>query len=272
MRAFLVGFLALAACASDSGNKMPNGGGDDTGGNGGSNMGSNSGSDGTSDPSARQDYDDVATIVGANLNVAQLVAMQASVNLSYGRLPANFTEDVAGQLQTGTGSMTGTIAGMGATIGYECHDVNHVAIPCNGAEDHVRLVLKWTGAVTAANMSMDSVNQKGVYYTRYINTMKPMFGGTGADAFTSTLPTGVYTVSYSEASAHLLFDPANPLLPSGGTDNFTLTLHRTRDGVPDRDFNVNAALVVTGADAATLTLDGTEVYNLTLSTGVAVHQ
>lgn len=268
MRAFLVGFLALAACASDSGNKMPNGGGDDTGGSDG---GSDTGS-GTTDPSARQDYDDTATIIGANLNVAEIAAMQASVNLSYGRIPAGFAEDTAGQLATGQGSMTGAIAGLAATIAYECHDINHVAIPCNGAEDHVRLVLKWTGAVAAANMSMDSVNQKGVYYVRYINQGRPMFGGTGTDAFTSTLATGVYAVSYTEASLHLQFDPTTPVLPSGGTDDFTLTIHRTREGVADRDFNVSAALVVTGDDAATLTLDGTEVYNLTLSTGVAVHQ
>ena len=65
--------------------------------------------------------------------------------------------------------MTGAIAGLAATIAYECHDINHVVIPCNGAEDHTRLVLKWTGAVAAANMSIDSVNQKGVYYVRYIN-------------------------------------------------------------------------------------------------------
>jgi len=271
MRAFLVGFLALAACASNSGNKMPGGGGDDTGG-GGSDMGSDGGGGGTTDPSLRQDYDDTATIVGANLNVAEIAAMQASVNLSYGRLPANFAEDTAGQLPTGKGSMTGTIAGLAATIAYECHDINHAVIPCNGAEDHTRLVLKWTGAVAAANMSMDGANQKGVYYVRYVNVAKPMFGGTGTDAFTSTLATGVYTMSYSEASEHLLFDSVNPLLPAGGTDNFTLTIHRTRDGAVDRDFNVNAALVVTGDDAATLTLDGTEVYNLTLSTGVAVHQ
>ena len=271
MRAFLVGFLALAACASDSGNKMPGGGGDTGGDTGGSDMGSDGGG-GTTDPSARQDYDDTATIVGANLNVAQIAAMQASVNLSYGRIPAGFTEDTAGQLATGTGSMTGSIAGLAATIAYECHDINHVAVPCNGAEDHTRLVLKWTGAVAAANMSLDGVNQKGVYYVRYINQGRPMFGGTGTDAFTSTLATGVYTVSYSEASAHLQFDPTTPALPSGGTDDFTLTIHRTREGVADRDFNVNAALAVTGDDAATLTLDGTEVYNLTLSTGVAVHQ
>jgi hypothetical protein len=270
MRAFLVGFLALAACASNSSNPNPGGGGDTGGSNAGSDMGSNGG--GGTDPTARQDYDDVASIVGANINGSEIAAMQASVNLSYGRIPAGFTEDMAGQLPTGKGSMTGSIGGLAATIAYECHDVNHVVIPCNGAEDHTRLVLKWTGALAGATASMDSINEKGVYYVRYVNAAKPMFGGTGMTSFTSTLATGVYTISFSEASEHLLFDMANPALPAGGTDNFTLTVHRTREGATDRDFNVNAALVVTGNDAATLTLDGTEVYNLTLSTGVAVHQ
>ena len=119
---------------------------------------------------------------------------------------------------------------------------------------------------------MYGANEKGVFYVRYINVPKPMYGGTGTTSFTSTLMTGVYTVSYTEASAHLQFDPTSPALPSGGTDDFTLTIHRTRDGAADRDFNVSAHLEVTGDDAATLTLDGSEVYNVMLSTGVATHQ
>ncbi|HSN27798.1 MAG TPA: hypothetical protein VLT45_16015 [Kofleriaceae bacterium] len=275
MRAFLVGFLALAAasaCSSDS-STNPGGGGDTGGGGGmtGSDTGSGGGGGG-GDTSMRQDYDDTASIVASNLNVAELAAMQASVNFAYGRLPQGFTEDVAGSMNTGTGSLTGSFGGLAATIGFECHDINHVAVPCNGAEDHVRLVLKWQGAVAGATMSADSINEKGVYYVRYVNQARPMFGGTGNTSFTATLATGVYTVSFMEASQHLLFDSTSPSLPSGGTDNFTLTIHRTREGEADRDFNVNAALVVTGTDTATLTLDGTEVYNLTLSTGVAVHQ
>ena len=74
-------------------------------------------------------------------------------------------------------------------------------------------------------------------------------------------------------SAHLLFDSVTPVLPASGTYDLTLTMHRSgRDGAEDRDFNVSAHLEVTGADAAVLTLDNQEVYNLTLSTGVAVHQ
>jgi hypothetical protein len=204
--------------------------------------------------------------------VSELAAMQASVDISYGRLPANMTEDTAGGIAAGTGSVSGSLAGLAYSLAFECHDVNHVVIPCNGAEDHVRLVVKYTGAATAANNSMDGVNEKGVFYVRYVNVPKPMYGGTGTTSFTSTLPTGVYTISFTEASAHLQFDPTTPALPSIGTDDFTLTIHRTRDGAPDRDFNVAAHLEVTGADAATLTLDGTEIYNVTLSTGVAVHQ
>lgn len=269
MRAFLVGFIALAAACSSNPSTNPGGGGD-TGGGGGSDTGSGGG--GTTDPSVRQDYDDTASIVASNLNVAGVGAMQAAVNLSYGRVPNGFTEDVAGQLPGGKGSMTGTFGGLAATIAYECHTPDHVVIPCNGANDHTRLVLKWTGAVSSATMSTDNVNQKGVYYVRYVDANKPMFGGSGTTSFVATLATGVYTVSFTEASIHLLFDPTNVTLPSGGTDNLTLTIHRTRDGAADRDFNVDAALVVTGVDTATLTLDGTEVYNLTLSTGVAVHQ
>jgi hypothetical protein len=150
--------------------------------------------------------------------------------------------------------------------------VAHVAVPCNGAEDHVRVVVKYSGATSGANMSMDGINEKGVFYVRNIALGTPMYGGTGQNAFTSTLSTGVYTVSYQESSLHLLFDPVTPVLPASGTYDLTLTMHRTREGVEDRDFNVSAHLEVTGADAAVLTLDGSEVYNVTHSTGVATHQ
>lgn len=267
MRAFLACFLALAACSSDSTKpNSPGGGGDD----GGSNMGSNMPP--TTDPNARQDYDDTASILASNLNVAELAAMKASVDISYGRVPAGMVEDTAGGLASGTGSVSGSLAGLAYSLAFECQDAVHNAIPCNGTEDHVRLVVKYTGGASAANMSMDGVNEKGVFYVRYVNVPKPMYGGRGTTSFTSTLMTGVYTISYTEASAHLQFDPTAPALPSLGTDDFTLTIHRTRDAVPDRDFNVTAHLEVTGADAATLTLDGAEIYNVTLSTGVAVHQ
>ena len=264
MRASLACLLALAACSSDSGYSTtePPTTGSDTGSN----------NPPTTDPTMRQDYDDVASIVSSNLNVAELAAMQASINISYGRLPTGMVEDVAGGLASGTGSVSGTLAGLAYSFAFECHDVAHNAVPCNGAEDHVRLVVKYTGAASAATMSMDGVNEKGVFYVRYVNVPKPMYGGTGSTSFTSTLSSGVYTISYTEASAHLQFDPTTPALPAAGTDDFTLTIHRTRDGAPDRDFNVSAHLEVSGPDAATLTLDGSEVYNVTLSTGVAVHQ
>ena len=267
MRAFLACFLALAACSSDSGNtNEPPPPGDDQ---------PPQGSDmppPTTDPSLRQDYDDTASIIGTHLNVAELAAMQASVNVSYGRLPANMAEDTPGGLASGTGSVSGSLAGLAYSLAFECHDAAHVVIPCNGAEDHVRFVVKYTGATSGAAMSMDGVNEKGVYYVRDVSLAKPMYGGTGQNAFTSTLSTGVYTVSYQESSAHLLFDSAAPALPASGTYDLTLTMHRTREGATDRDFNVTAHLEVTGADAAVLTLDNQEVYNLTLSTGVAVHQ
>lgn len=267
MRAFLACFLALAACSSDSDNTSnPPPPGDDM---------PPDGSDmppPTTDPSLRQDYDDTASIVATHLNLAEIAAMKASVDLSYGRVPAGMAEDVAGGLVSGTGSVSGSLAGLAYSLAFECHDAAHVSVPCNGAEDHVRVVVKYSGATSGANMSMDGINEKGVFYVRNIALGTPMYGGTGQNAFTSTLSTGVYTVSYQESSAHLLFDSVTPVLPASGTYDLTLTMHRTREGVEDRDFNVSAHLEVTGADAGVLTLDNQEVYNLTLSTGVAVHQ
>jgi hypothetical protein len=253
MRAVLVCLLALVAClpAPDSPNPP---------------------TDGSNTPTLgltmRQDDDDVASIVASNLSLSEMTAMKASVDLSYGRVPTGMTEDTPNGLAAGTGSISGMLAGLAYSLAYECHTPDHVVIPCNGAEDQVRLVVKYSGA----DLSMDGVNAKGVFYVRDVNVQKPLYGGTGSTSFTAALMTGAYTISFTEASANLLFDPNTPSLPTSGTDDVTLTVHRTRDGTPDRNFNVSAHLEVTGTDAAALTLDGSESYGVTLSTGVAVHQ
>lgn len=251
--------LAAGACSGSSDMNPP---GDDTTPPPGTDGG-------TTDPTLRQDADDVAAVLGANLNVGALPAMRASVDLVFGRVPDGFTEDIPGSLPTGKGSMTGVFGGLTYSIAYECHNAAEAIVACNGAEDHSRLVVKYVGAMATADVSTDGVNEKGVWYVRRLTA--PYIGGKGTTTFTSTLATGTYTVSMTEASAHLAFDPAAPLLPGGGTDDIVLTVHRTRADVEDRDFTVNAHLEVIGADAATLTLDGTDSYNLTLSTGVVVH-
>jgi hypothetical protein len=253
--------LAAAACSSNSDKNPP---GDDQ-------PPPPPGTDGgTTDPTLRQDADDVAAVVGANLNVAELPAMRATIDLAFGRVPDGFTEDIPGSLPTGKGSVTGVFGGLTYAIAYECHSAGEVVIACNGAEDHTRMVVKFSGAMATADVSTDGVSESGVWYVRGIAT-GPHIGGKGKMTFVSTLATGTYTVSLTEDSGHLLFDAAAPLLPSGGTDDFVLTVHRTRVDAEDRDFTVNAHVEVVGPDAATLTLDDTDSYNITLSTGVVVH-
>jgi len=197
--------------------------------------------------------------------------MRGSIDVAFGRVPDGFTEDVPGSLARGQGSLTGILAGLTYTISYVCHTANEVVVACNGAEDHSRLVVKWSGSMATADVSTDGVSESGVWYVRGLATA-PHVGGKGTMTFISTLATGAYTVSLTEMSNHLVFDGAAPILPASGGDDFVLTVHRTRDGIEDRDFVVNAHLQVIGADAATLTLDDTDTYNVTLSTGVVVHQ
>jgi hypothetical protein len=258
MRKLLITTLLAASACSGSSDKNP---GDDTTPPPGTDGG-------TTDP-LRQDSDDVAAVVGANLNVGALPAMRAAIVILAGVVPDGFTEDIPGSLPTGKGSMTGVFGGLTYSIAYECHTAAEVIVPCNGAEDHARMVVKYVGTMATADVSTEGVNEKGVWYVR--RPSAPYLGGKNTTTFTSTLATGVYTVSMTDASLHLAFDPVAPTLPAGGTDDFVLTVHRTRADVEDRDFTVNAHLEVIGPDAAMLTLDDTDSYTLTLSTGVVVH-
>lgn len=273
--------LALAVLAACSGSNKSTttepdaslGGGGGGGGGSGSGSGIVGGGSGL-DPNVRQDYDDVAATLGANVHDAMMSAMTGSIDVAWGRVPAGMTEQVAGDLAIGSGGVTGTLAdGLTYTMTYECHTPDHVVIPCNGAEDHVRLVVDWSGTATDGEMSMSGMTQEGVWYVRDITLNTPWVGGKGSETFNSTLATGTYAIMYSDASDHFFFDSQAPALPSQGTDAFTMTVNRTaRAGVADRTFDVAADFTVTGADTATLTLDSAISFTVTLSTGAVVEQ
>jgi len=252
MRTLLVGFFALAAC-SGSNDTM-------------------SGDDGPPPPpppgdeeaQIQQDYDDVAAVVGANVNSGELSAMVDSINLSYGRIPPDLVENPPGIL-------TGTRNGLAISYKFYCRDTADLPTPCNGLEDHLHLRVDWTGTISSANAAMDGLTRTGSWIARDIITPTPRVGGHGTTSFTASLATGVYDVSIADEFGHVKFDALAPLLPiGGGTMDLTLTVHRSRDAVGDRDFVVTAHLDVTAPDVATISLDGVHSYDLTISSGAVV--
>jgi hypothetical protein len=185
--------------------------------------------------------------------------MVDAVGLAYGRIPAGFTE----MATTGEARIaSGTRDGLSISYKFYCRDDADAFDTCDGLENHEHIKVTLTG---------EQLQRTVNWIVRDVRTPTPYIGGSGTSTFSSTMATGSYDVSFSDTSAHVKFD-ASPTVPSAGTLDLMLTVHRERDGKP-RDFSVVANIVFTGPDTATISVDGgTHVYALTVSTGAVVRQ
>ena len=232
------------------------------------------------DPNVLQDYNDVAATLGMAFHDCQLPAMTSSFDIAYGTVPPGFTEAVPGQIALGSGAVSATVDAMAYNVSYEClsqgsgsgQEIGAVVEPCNGMEDHVRLVVDWAGSDAGSAAQMTNVSERGVWYIRDLTVpeIAVWLGGNSNTTLTNQLSTGVYSIAYTDASDKLAFDPTAPTLPTTGTDAQMLTVTRTgRAGVADRTFDVVGAFQVLGNGTAELTLDTQMIYSVALATGAA---
>jgi hypothetical protein len=268
MRKTLFALVALVGCADNSTNPGDDDGtGSDDGSGGGGGSDDGSGDDGTSAVDRQQDYDDVAALVGGNLAAGDFAAMVDAVNMAYGRMPADFTITQGPDYQI----LTGTRGGLSIEYKLFCRDTADLYTPCNGFEDHAHVNPKFTGSVSSATGSMDDITRKAAWTVRDLALANVRIGGAGTHAFAATLTTGSYVLDIDDKLDHVRYTQT-PGLPMAGFIELVLTVERNRAAAnpPARTFNVIAKLAFDGTDVALLTLDSTQLYSVTLSTGVVV--
>jgi hypothetical protein len=270
MRKILFVFLAFAACSDNDNHPNPGGGAiPDAGGGGGGGSGGGSAAD------IQQDFNDVAVLVAANLSTGELPAMVDAINMACGRNPAGFTimdhTDSAGVAFQTLDGMRG-----GLTVQYKlfCRDDQDAETKCNGNENHAHVKPTYTGTLAAADASIDSVQRSAAWIVRDVGMATPRIGGAGTESFASHLATGDYMLMLTDTLKDTRFDKSDPTTPTSGTLDLSINVQRTRQGaVPaDRSFTVMAHIVFTGDDTATMTLDQTQIYAVTISTGAVVKQ
>ena len=125
-----------------------------------------------------------------------------------------------------------------------------------------------SGSMTGASTSIDAIQRSAAWIVRDFGSPSVRIGGDGTNAFASHFSTGNYVLSVTDTLDRVLFAPS-PSAPMGGTFDLAINVQRTREGADpaDRTFDVAAKIDFTGGDNATLLLDGTESFSLTLSTG-----
>ena len=269
MRKLLLALLTMAACSSNNTNKT----GPDAGGGGGG--GDGGGGGGVSPADMQQDYDDVAVSLGANLSVGELPSMVDAVNMAYGRMPQGYTTTTKTDSAGVSYELLDGARG-GVTIEYKlyCRDAADATVPCNGAENHAHVKPVYSGSITAATASIDSIQRSAAWIVRDLGLPSARVGGTGTDNFASHVATGDYQIMAMDTLKNALFDPTTPTTPTAGTLDLTVNIQRSRSGATpaDRSFGVAAHIAFTGPDAATITLDGSQNYALVVSTGAVTKQ
>ena len=131
-------------------------------------------------------------------------------------------------------------------------------------EDHAHIKPTYSGSITGAAATMNDVSRTAAWIVRDLQLPSTRLGGDGTNSYSAHLSTGDYQLVVNDTLDHLLYAP-NTSIPDAGKVELTINVNRTRNGV-QRTFDVNALVEFT-ADSAKITLDTTEVFSLSLSTG-----
>ena len=270
MRKILFALLAVTAAACADNNTTPgdDNGGDNGGGGGGGGSGdgsgSGSGSGDTTTADRIQDYNDVATALGQNLAIGEIAMFSDAINFAYGRSPDGFTASQGPDYVLYDGQRAGL------TIRYKvfCRDTADLYAPCNGLEDHAHVKPTYSGEIAGADATMNNVTRSASWIVRDTTLASIRLGGEGTDSFAAHFSTGDYSIKVTDTLDHLLYAP-NAALPNAGKIELVLNVARTRasSNPAERTFDVNALIEISGADSATITLDTTEIFSLSLSSG-----
>jgi hypothetical protein len=254
MRGFLFGTLVLAACA---GNGSMAGGG---GGGGGGSGGDGGGGDTTAD--IEQDYNDVASSLGAVASVPELTAMTDSVVLSYGGMPDGLSP-------SGAGVVAGARNGLTFQYKYHCHDASDAMIACGPGVDHGHTYPTISGDLSSEEVSISNLDHTSDWTIKNLQAQTPTIDRLGKLAFSASLASDSSTIDFmiDGTWSKVHFQPM-PSMPSDGTITMAITAHRSRASaaLPDRDFTANA-VVTFASGGTTIALDGTHQYSVDLTSG-----
>ncbi len=283
MMRFLLGLGVLAACSSNhaagpaTGAPDANsGGGHDSGGaisdagGGDAAVVVDAAPDAYVDRGVEQDYDDLATTLAAAIGSTQLQAMKDGIATAYngGTLPG-FTTVQPGELAA-------TINGISYDYMFHCEDQQaHDNITCGPASDHIHWMATISGPVTVGQEAFSEFRMTTHWTIHEIYLNKPQV----EDADTLRLDTTLasdgtrFQITTGGTFDHVRLDP-QPTAPFAGGISYSLTVARTRQTATpaQRSYTATAAIAFTGPGLATITLDGTHVYDVDMSTGVVSRQ
>jgi hypothetical protein len=224
-----------------------------------------------SDEPTDEDYDDVASAVGAlvsNDSGGETGSMEDSIDIASGELPD-------GVSQMGSGSFQGLRAGLTYEYSVTCKDAGGaVQEACDAQTDSANLVVDWSGELNLPRYQA-SVARSGDWTLSGLQTDTAHFSGHGSfdidTEFTSFFGnrTRTFNLDYDADYQDVTFDRIGREF-IGGEIHYDVIAQRTRTR-GDTDVEVELVISVDVAfhddGHATITLDGSRKYDLDVGSG-----
>jgi hypothetical protein len=240
----------------------------------------------TNEPTA-EDYDDVATSVGALLGAAdassvpaapatapppgaagEVASLQHALRLALGELPAGF------QAQA-DGTYTGTRGGLTFAYQLSCADGSSVALPqCGPTTDTATLTVDWQGNFNGRRVTAEA-NRSGTWTLTGVQSDAPKLTGRGEFSASSSFTaiyrpvTRTFNLTYRADYLDVVLSKSTRR-PVGGAIHYVVHAERTRDTqqrAVDVEIEVDARVTFSADGTATLVLDGSRTYTVQPATG-----
>lgn len=219
-----------------------------------------------------EDYDDVATAVGALLapgtgDGGEVGSIEDADALAMG--------DAGGLTAMGSGSFEGKVAGLTYSYVVTCKDTGGAVLdPCDFTTESANLTVAWSGEINLSNYQA-SVARTGDWTLSGLQSDTAEFNGTGSfdvDSAFQALFRDVertFKLDYDAEYKGVMWRRSDKLLLDGEID---YSVHAERTRTSDRsqaeaELDVAVNVKFDGSGVAKITLDGERNYSLDVASG-----
>jgi hypothetical protein len=229
---------------------------------------------GSSNTVTQDEYDDVAQAVGGTAATGggggEVGSMSDTAMLAGGTMPAGMTVSVSGHV-------TGTRLGLSYDYQLVCSNLTGQVLPvCDATTDRAEVTVAWSGMLNATNVQA-SIERTGDWTLTGIQSGTPTFNGQGTFTFDIAVQsifrnaTASYHLDYAADYNAIALNAQHQ--PVSGTITYAIAAeHSVTSGgsTTTRSFDIDAVVTFHGNGTATIVLDATHSYTMTLATGAVV--
>jgi hypothetical protein len=145
---------------------------------------------------------------------------------------------------------------------------------CTALTDNAYATLSWQGSLTLPSFSA-TIDRTGNWTLTGLQSAQATFNGDAMFSYDAMIdnPVRSTTVGYhfdDTATYDAILVNTSTHVAVGGTINYDIAASKDVNGTTTRSFSLSAKVTINADSTATIVLDGTHHYTLSLATGVVV--